>query len=105
MLMKGTNYIFYLRDLINGAMAKCLDSGLTEPYEVTWRVVRDYVLVKWEHQLEDEPVHGYYVSVQEIQKGLRLGTPDFVHVGSRTYAVDIRGLKPRKIYEMKVVVY
>ena len=77
-------------------------TGLTAPYEVTGRVKKDYVFVKWEHQLEDEPVHGYYVSVQEIQQGLRLGTPDFVHVRSGTHAVDIRGLKPKSIYEIKV---
>ena len=71
---------------------------------MTWRVIRDRVSVKWEHQLEDEPVHGYYVSVQEVQKGLKLGTPDFVHVESGTHAVNIRGLKPKRIYEMKVIV-
>lgn len=59
------------------------------------------MLVKWNHPRE-EPIHGYYVSVQEILKKFRLDAPDFVHVEKNVLSVKIRGLKPAAIYEMKV---
>ena len=66
----------------------------------------DSVQVKWKHSREmgrQEPTHGYYVTVQEVLKKLRLGAPDFVHVDSNVMSVMIKGLKPDATYEMKVV--
>ena len=75
---------------------------LTAPFDVTWRVERAHVTVRWKHQQKNEPSHGYYISVQEVLRGLRLGKPDFVHVKGSVRAASIRGLKPRALYEMKV---
>ena len=60
------------------------------------------MLVKWKHPRGEEPLHGYYVSVQEILKKLRLDAPDFVHVGKSVLSIKIKGLKPAATYEMKV---
>jgi len=60
------------------------------------------VTVRWKHQQKDDPSHGYYISVQEVLRGLRLGKPAFVHVKGSVRAASIRGLKPRALYEIKV---
>ena len=69
---------------------------------MSWSLEKEHVLVKWKHQHKDEPSRGYYVSVQEVQKGFKLGTPNFVHVKEGVRAAIIRGLKPRAVYEIKV---
>lgn len=75
---------------------------LTAPYGVNWRVNQDYVEVNWKHKLGNEPSHGYYISVQRVLQGMKLGAPNFVHVNSGTRTVTIRGLQPGTYYEMKV---
>lgn len=80
----------------------CRFTGLTAPYDVSWSLEKEHVIVKWKHQHKDEPSRGYYVSVQEVQKGFKLGTPNFVHVKEGMRAAIIRGLKPRAVYEIKV---
>ena len=78
--------------------------ALRAPHEVSYSIEGDSVLVKWKHSHGEEPVHGYYVAVQEIRKKLRLDAPDFVHVGRNILSVRIKGLKPAATYEMKVEV-
>ena len=60
--------------------------------------------VKWKHphgQDGEEPTHGYYLTIQEILKKLKLDAPDFVHVERNVMSVRIRGLKPASTYEIK----
>lgn len=81
----------------------CFSTGVSAPYGLTYTVYTDSVEVRWRHSLGlDEPSHGYYVSVQEIQTGLKLGRPEFVHVDAGARSVTMRGLKPYALYEMKV---
>lgn len=64
----------------------------------------DHVLVKWEYEDDGDPVNGYYVAVQLVnKKGATLGPPHFVHVDGDKRKTHIRGLKPRALYQMKVV--
>ena len=77
-------------------------AGLTAPYSVTARIKKDTIIVTWKHTVKDEPIHGYYISVQEVSKDLKLGAPDFVHVKKDVRTVAIRGAKPKAVYEMKV---
>ena len=69
---------------------------------MSYRIQGDSVQVKWKHPHGEEPVHGYYVVVQEILKKLKLDAPDFVHVGRYVQSVNIKGLKPAATYEAKV---
>ena len=69
---------------------------------MTWIIEKEHVTVKWKHQQKQDPSHGYYISAQEVLRGLRLGKPDFVHVKGDVRAASIRGLKPRALYEIKV---
>ena len=81
-----------------------LPTVLSAPSGVTCSVQGDSVQVKWKHphgQDGEEPTHGYYVTVQEILKKLRLDAPDFVHVERNVMSVRIRGLKPASTYEIK----
>lgn len=49
-------------------------------------------------------MNDYYVSVQLVnKKGATLGAPHFVHVNGDKRKTQIRGLKPRALYQMKVV--
>ena len=77
-------------------------AALSAPSSVSFSIQGDSVLVKWKHPRGEEPTHGYYVIVQEIQKKLRLDAPDFVHVDRNVMSVKIKGLKPAAAYEMKV---
>ena len=79
-----------------------LCTALSAPSEVSYSIEGDSVLVKWKHSHGEEPLHGYYVAVQEILKKLRLDAPDFVHVGRNVLSVKIKGLKPAATYEIKV---
>lgn len=70
---------------------------------MSYSIQGDSVLVKWKHPHGKEPLHGYYVAVQEILKKLQLDAPDFVHVGRNVLSAKIKGLKPAATYEMKVL--
>lgn len=78
------------------------NTGLCPPYAVNHSIVGDYVLIKWKHSHSKEPLHGYYVSVQEVLNKKRLGSPDFVYVEQDVHSTRIQGLKPDAVYEMKV---
>ena len=83
-----------------------LNVVISAPIKVNYSIEGDSVLVKWKHPHgtgRKQPRHGYYVAVQEILKRTRLGAPDFVHVERNILSVNIKGLKPATVYEMKVV--
>ena len=69
---------------------------------MSWSLEKEHVIVKWKYRHKDEPSRGFYVSVQVVQKGFKLGTPNFVYVKEGVRAATIRGLKPRAVYEIKV---
>ena len=60
------------------------------------------MLIQWSYSSTQEPVDGYYVSVQEVLNKKRLGSPDFVHIEPDVHTAEIQGLKPDAVYEMKV---
>lgn len=81
---------------------------LSAPTKVRYSIEGDSVLVKWKHPHgagDEQPAHGYYVVVQEILKKTRLDAPDFVHVEKNALSVNIKGLKPKTVYEMKVLLF
>lgn len=69
---------------------------------MSWSLEKEHVIVKWKYRHKDEPSRGFYISVQVVQKGFKLGTPNFVHVKEGVRTATIRGLKPRAVYEIKV---
>ena len=59
----------------------------------------------WKHSHGDEPIDGYYLSVQAVNAQNELQAPDFVHVTKGVRSADLQGLWPDATYKVKVRVY
>ena len=84
-----------------------LDAGLklSPPYDLHWTINGACVHLSWKHSHGDEPIDGYYLSVQAVNAQNELQAPDFVHVAKGVRSADLQGLWPDAKYKVKVRIY
>ncbi len=75
---------------------------LSPPYNLHWTINGASVRLTWKHSHGDEPLDGYYVSVQTQNSQKKLQAPDFVHVPEGVHSTDLQGLWPDATYKVKV---
>ncbi len=75
---------------------------MSPPRDLEWNISGANVHLSWQHSLTDEPVNGYYISVQVQNAQNEFQAPDFVHIPPGEQETLLQGLWPNSVYRVKV---